>query len=370
MEWRKRVIRVLICLAFLVGMITFVWLRVPRGQETSSNPKKFKKAFTRVINAKKYKDFLSTVAVGSFDVPGLSNTRTLRVNRRKDGTPNKMPGKAANCRDMVPQGICTTEDYILITAYCSKDKHCPVLYVVDKKEQVLLKTIALEDLKRAGNHVGGIAYDNRGYVWIAHSVTGRIGAIPIRDIREKVAMPEKTLYQTYSFKTLCTDENGKKIRAASFITFYQDRLWVGHCETKSEKEAFLYGYRVRYDKGVPVGLTFMEDWPVPAHANGASFAQKRNDTYLLVTCQQGRKKDSHLEVYKVKDKGKKCDYKKVGGLLLPPMLEEICINNEKIYSIYESAAKKYSGNAFYKASSIVNRVCIGSVDKVLSFLNR
>jgi len=61
---------------------------------------------------------------------------------------------------MVPQGICTMGNYVLITAYDSSAQHKSVIYVLDNNN--VLKATLVYCNK---NHLGGVTYDGT-YIWI------------------------------------------------------------------------------------------------------------------------------------------------------------------------------------------------------------
>ena len=65
--------------------------------------------------------------------------------------------------------------------------------------------------------------------------------------------------------------------------------------------------------------------------------------YLFVTTSYGRNKDSLLHIYKIESAEEEVlrlqEYK---VLTLPPMAEEICVNDDKMYFLFESGATTYS----------------------------
>lgn len=90
---------------------------------------------------------------GTYIIPGLEATRTLALANES----------IAMCTSMTPQGITTTEKYILITAYCYTQQHNSVIYVVDKETHKFVKEIILEGIP----HSGGIAYDKaEKNIWV------------------------------------------------------------------------------------------------------------------------------------------------------------------------------------------------------------
>lgn len=79
----------------------------------------------------KFKDLLHNY---SMYIPGQKNTDFSGID----------------CKDMVVQGICTAEGYLLISAYCSEQKHSSVIYVLNEGTGAFVKTMVLPD----SSHVG------------------------------------------------------------------------------------------------------------------------------------------------------------------------------------------------------------------------
>jgi hypothetical protein len=91
---------------------------------------------------------------GTYVVPGLKSTRTLKV---------KGDGEAEVCTSMTPQGLAITEDYILVSAYCTTKAHDSVIYVIDQESRRFVKEIVLNTKA----HVGGMAYDTMNQIlWV------------------------------------------------------------------------------------------------------------------------------------------------------------------------------------------------------------
>ena len=80
-----------------------------------------------------------------FAIPGLYQAVSL----------NTETGKLARCHEMTPQGVTVNDNYLFISAYCHDHQHNSVIYQLDRKTKMLLKTIPV-----AGQpHLGGIWYD-------------------------------------------------------------------------------------------------------------------------------------------------------------------------------------------------------------------
>lgn len=305
-------------------------------------------------------------------VPGLETTNVTGVG----------------CDTMVPQGICTTDEYILITAYDhiydksengektggyiqdlkkykSKGnnknkleqeknhiKHNSVIYVLDKKTRSYKTTLVLPDQ----NHVGGITFDGT-YALIAKSTKNQLSAISLDKINEKVKQNQDSVNISYD-KTL---DCGMK---ASYITYNKtdDTLWIGY--NNSSKTNYLKEYKFTSSKDSLTATNRKIDLPV-YNTNGAVFAQCGNEIYLIVNVSQGRKLVSWSYVYKVTDLSNGKISKVVSKRRLASMSEEICIDGGKVYSIFESASTPYSTVSGNKCVFPVDRVCAGDLKHFL-----
>lgn len=315
------------------------------------------------------------------------------------------------CDAQVPQGICVTNEYIIITEYCAgkdekgpgvhtlavtapcendkrfgeeelsihgrggtAEKHDSALYVLDRNTGAYLSTITLKGLK---NHVGGIAFDDtaeRECVWIATSTSKSNGKlqecmIPYSAIKREVAKHDKgeisipdaddgSLVSSDGVRMVPLCDYGEDINSASFNTYHNGLLWVGN----NEGTTHLVGFR--YDSGNKK-LVKEKSYSIPAKANGATFLRGGNDEeYLMVNVSPSRKDASSAHVYSVR--GVSLVERK--RFNLPPMLEEACVHGGKLYTIYESGATLYScfDGGRGRAKEMVDEICVTSVESVLS----
>lgn len=313
---------------------------------------------------------------GTFPLPDFSNVH--------------LPDGKCSC--MTPQGICTTEKYIILTAYCSikrfqkdlealKKKEHPntpefsgiqpsntnltnkymesiktehihnsCLMVFDKKSHRYLALLELPDQ----NHVGGITYDGT-FLWIAKSTERCLSVIKETDLNRLTEHLTKRNRQNipsakidYFQKTIPCD------MTASFVTFFHKRIWVGYCAPKG-KRGFLRSFQIQknphaHKTHTPPSLVFDSEIPVPAKANGASFFQTRDTAseciYLFLSISGGRKNASQMRLYSIgHDSGKagKNSFSPhlYDTFLLPPLLEESCIDKNVLYTLYESSSPAY-----------------------------
>ena len=162
---------------------------------------------------------------GTYVIPGLKNTRTLLT--KKGATP-------AMCTSMTPQGLAVTEDYVLVSAYCSTQKHNSVIYVIDKENHNFIKEVILPGQP----HVGGLAYDpEHKLLWCSSNINGIAQAVSIKmDTIEAYDYDDSHLpvdtFQIVSLYGIVRD---------SFMTFYKGCLYVGCFEKYNESVIARYG---------------------------------------------------------------------------------------------------------------------------------
>lgn len=251
--------------------------------------------------------------------------------------------------------------------------HASCLMVFDKNSHEYLSLLELPDQ----NHVGGITYDGT-YLWIAKSTDNCLSIIRETDLDHVVNMLSKnnhipaaqktTLKQKFApFHTSQTEPDSITPRhehipcgkiqyfqneipcgiTASFVTFYKNRIWVGYC-APTGKKGFLRSFQIQKnpnDKKTPVSLAFDQELEIPAKANGASFYEPKTSlrphdtmpacTYLFLSISGGRKKASKMLLYNVDG------LHLLNSFLLPPLLEESCIDENILYTLYESSSPAY-----------------------------
>ena len=176
----------------------------------------------------------------SFVVPGMVATKTLT---------NNVTGNSSMCTSMTPQGICVTDHYIFISAYCHTHTHNSVLYMLDMKTHAFIKEIVLPGRPHAGN----IAYDPvHNNIWIAcvgksfltNTSTAYLNCISLDKIEEydfnesKEPIPYDQKYQIDGFKN------------ASFITYYKQNIFVGNYYEDEWKDSYIVRFPITEDGGL------------------------------------------------------------------------------------------------------------------------
>lgn len=325
-----------------------------------------------------------------------------------------------HCSCMTPQGICATQNYIVITAYCNINRfksdlekslgkshltesdgsqknilstaaeksdhgsqtqilneilyhkienepvHHSCLMVFSKNDFRQLAVLELPDQ----NHVGGIAYDGN-HIWIAKSTDQCLSVIKESDLEKTIrSITSSEKYVSREIHTSSIDKKGNYMKeknsseipsskiayfqkkvpcgmTASFVTYHAGRIFVGYC-APARKKGMLQSFQIQ--KNPRAATDYFSLQPerklgIPAHANGASFYS----TYLFLSISGGRNIPSKMLIYRIESGKNSTLFKKkrLHRFFLPPLLEESCIDQGILYTLYESSSPAYrdvSGN--------------------------
>lgn len=310
---------------------------------------------------------LSMITEDYYPVPGLENT---------------VLSDSESCNAMTPQGLCVSDEFVFISAYCgikryktdleenisfgkNKEKlaaekdhkvHNSVIYILDRETGDYLKTLVLPD----SNHVGGLGTDGKN-LFIAKSSDKQVSLITEAQIRLAMQTKSYTVKARYDYTADCGC-------TASLVTYHNDVLWVGVFDEKSDGElnGFVMNEKLNLEKIASV--------KIPAKANGAAFYDYEDEICLVVGSSYGRKNLSKAYVYTVDSYGEdKMTLKKKQTHTLPPTVQNFAFYGDRVYHIYESAATCYSqvdSVLEIKSTSFpVDRVCIGQADNLFSWHN-
>ena len=246
---------------------------------------------------------------------------------------------------MIPQGITIYNNLYLITAYDSLGNVNSVCYVVTKYGK-LLKTI---DLKTKA-HVGSIVYDEfNKLIWLP-DINGSLNAYKVDDF-----LLNDEVSPIYVFNDIGEDlfnYLNNKENDIAYLDVNNNNLYVGSFSIN--KEGLVKEYKINDNN-----LEYISKFKVPEKVQSIAFINDDKINYMLLSRSYGRNNDSYLEIYKKEDN----KIIKVKTLTLPPMLEQISIDDNKLYAIFESNAVKYQ-----ESKSKVKDICIFDLNKILEQL--
>ena len=245
----------------------------------------------------------------NLNIPGMPNTRFMDYIARK-----------IESIDQCPQGLCISEDFIMVTAYSTGSWDTQgSLYVFGRTSGEYLATISM----KADSHLGGIAYDGEN-LWICHSRTiERLDYALVKEIarqkpRQIVELPKGR-------------EEYRVSNSPSCITFFGGKLWVA-THTKFFKSVMR---TYRYDNGT---LAEGEEFAIPDKVQGVAFD---DDGHVYLSTSFGRSKSSYIKVYESAYALSKHPERPVECVEMPPCSEELAIAGKELVVLFESGAQKY-----------------------------
>lgn len=269
-------------------------------------------------------EFLSDI-----QIPGMPSTRENDVREN-------IIADASQC----PQGICITEDFLLISSYSSADESLGGIHIFDKKTGRHLAALGM----KGDSHLGGLAFDGEA-VWVCHSRNNTLECIPYAFIRQIAAIePQSMVDCSAMFREYHV------LNEPSCIAYNDGKLWVAtHTKFLNSK---MISYQVTRN-----GLRQADSYRIPDKVQGIAFDESGR---VYISTSYGRKNSSYLKVYASIDDLNRQPGRPMIKVEMPPCSEEITLTEEKIYVLFESAGEKYLEGTDGKGKSIA------PIDEVLS----
>ncbi|MDT2826964.1 MAG: YncE family protein [Enterococcus viikkiensis] len=264
-------------------------------------------------------------------VPGLKKAQTLNLANLPD-----------SCSSMTPQGLTITEEFLLISAYCHQHQHHSVIYVLDRVTGTHIKTVCLPDLP----HVGGLAYDSRyRKIWISNKAgeNAAVATITLADIKNYDQREGKSIVYQQKFAL-------KELPRASALTYDHGYLVVALFSLKQAGQ--IVCYPIDYS-GSLAGATDLLATPIktttsllesasgtlaiPPKIQGVTFYKN----FLLLSRSWGKQpgKIFVFDIHKTTDFSDLGQAKQI--IATPPYLEQIIVEGEQLFALFESGAAAY-----------------------------
>lgn len=258
-----------------------------------------------------------------------------------------------NSGNYIPQGICyagdskKTKKYRIISAYNAEAKKYPsVFYVMEQEgnsaDYTYRTTLVLNE--EAHTHNGGVAFDGEN-LWVCGPYLNEdISYIRYATLEQAIQKAKDEGVHS----VLVSYDNEEPIHVAkhpSFLTYAHNKLWIGNYFGKGEtKKGVLIGYEIQNKKSA-VSLSesvFVNN--LPSSSQGAYI--DGNDLY--VSSSYGSTKmssTSRIARYSVPGLKENRIRIQLGQPEVvhevPKMNEEILIDGNTIYTVFESSANKW-----------------------------
>lgn len=264
------------------------------------------------------------------EIPGMPSSRLSDLETKKIFS-------SSQC----PQGICLTEDFLLLTSYSDDDGALGELFVFDRKTGSYLFTLGMNPK----SHLGGVTYDGQN-VWVCNSGTNKVERISYDFI---VLMAKQNQGGVVDASEMV--DTFSVVNTPSCITYYNNRLWIATYSLK--KDAVLVAYHYSQEKNELISLN---QYKIPEKVQGIEFDA---DGRVYLSTSYGRSSSSWLKIYaNLFALSGDPDHPDI-RVEMPPASEEIAISGQTIYVLFESAAEKYYSGTDGKGTSI------SPIDKIL-----
>jgi len=268
-----------------------------------------------------FPEFFDAATEQTYRVPGLTKTRTL--NLKKEPT---------DCLTMTPQGMTLTEKYLLISAYCHNHQHNSVIYVLGRLTGVKLKTIVLPDLP----HVGGLAYDPINQkIWISNN-SGKHAAVTTISLEQIENYSTDSAPISYQQKTAL-----KELPRASALTYDHEYLVVALFSLQTLGQIVCYPINDNGELANPTNSAVIASpfgtLSVPQKIQGVTFYKN----YLLLSQSWG-KQPGQIFIFDIQRTTDFSDLDQAIKIIAtPPYLEQIYVENDQLFVLFESGAAAY-----------------------------
>lgn len=235
----------------------------------------------------------------------------------------------------IPQGITRINDFTLVTAYDYNQSSNSVVYVFDQSGNLFNKC----SLSNTA-HVGGIAHDKKNnLLWIT-GTNGKIDAYdPKKVLLDNEVIPIYSDLNVGEGLKCYADES---FNAVSFLSIDDDILYVGNYSIN--KNALLKAYSIEV-KDNRIRLELIDTYQIPDKVQGVAFyTDKDFNKHMLLSRSDGRFTNSIIQVF---------DFDRDDHTYLDnpsfvyetqPMIEQILIDDDYLYSLYEINALPYRTN--------------------------
>lgn len=264
------------------------------------------------------------------DIPGMPDTR-------EDDFLNKYIFSESQC----PQGICLTDEFVLITSYSTEDDCMGELMVFDRESGEYMVTLGMDE----NSHLGGIAFDGEN-VWVCNSYENTIERISYDFIQ---LMAYQNTNEVVDARDV-VDEYPVK-NTPSCITYYGERLWVATHTLMVNSKMVAYYFDTANEE-----LVGLSEYKIPPQVQGITFDESGR---VYLSTSYGRNQSSYLLSYiSITDLATRPKHPAL-KVEMPPCSEEIDVEDDTLFVLFESAGEKYLEGTDGKGKSL------SPIDKIL-----
>ncbi len=258
-----------------------------------------------------------------------------------------------NYSNGIPQGVTIMNDYILITCYDYNNYNNSLVYVLNKDNHI----INIVDLGMK-SHVGGIVYDDiHNLIWIPDD-NGTLNAYNSKDFLTK-----KIVTPIYSFNNISEglkDYLNNNKNEIAYLCINNNILYIGSFGRYNN--AIIKSFNIK-EENDSITLEYLNTLKAPNLVQGMDFYTINNEKYLILSTSLGTNNNSNLEIYKFSEEITDINKMEKRSIILPPMAEQITINKNNLYIVFESNASKYIDSEIK-----VDKICVLDINAMIEYL--
>ena len=280
-----------------------------------------------------FPELFTAAAEFSYPVPGLKKAHSFDRQNEKD-----------ICLSMTPQGLTLTDNYLLISAYCHDHAHRSVIYVLDRKTGVRIKTVILPDLP----HAGGLAYDpNHQRIWVSNT-SGKQAAVAAINLSDIEKYDKDVITIAYQQKITLSE-----LPRASAITYDQGYLYVALFSLDDVGKFCCYPIDAQGNLERSIEESFVKSpfdiLTIPKKIQGVTIYKN-----LLLLSQSWGKKTGKIFVFDILSTADFSDLTEAICVIeTPPYLEQIYAADDQLFALFESGAAAYRDKAPYVMKEVL-----------------
>ncbi|WP_170175930.1 hypothetical protein [Paucilactobacillus nenjiangensis] len=255
---------------------------------------------------------------------------------------------------MTPQGVAVTPKYIITSSYDHEYRGASILSIIDRSTGKHLKNVILQGRP----HVGGVAYEaDKNLLWVCGSSGKEAALIAIKmDDIDSYDFAKSNNAINYTHVALLPG-----IAKASTVAYRDGQLWVGFFSVTGDSTV----QRFDVDKvlsgrnsiknvsgGSLLGNDVREQLSQQSIGKIQGFSFYKNLMYISQSYGSG---DSEIYVYKIDSNKRRFTKNDAEAVIkIPSHLEQITIDGNRMYAIFESSARSYKTHEQTRIGRVVS----------------
>ena len=261
------------------------------------------------------------------------NKQEVSIQHLKDVLFSFWDGEILN-DEQYPQGICLTEEYLIVTSYADSKNTFGECKVFDKHTGEHLVTLGMDKK----SHLGGISYDGKN-IWVCNSPRMEIERISFAFVQGAISNHRG------GFVDITNLMEGYRVdNLPSSLFYYDGKLYVSTHTKWNNSKMISYFYDEQKNCLVKTDV-----YTIPAKVQGVALDDEER---VYVSSSYGRENSSYLKIYSSLEDMHRNVNAYIEMIEMPPCSEGLVWEDEKLYILFESAGKKYIEGTDGKGRSV------------------